>query len=216
MNSKHSHTLLHFQQLVIDLRRVFPSLRPRKNILNTPCSFISLINIRNKKMKSWTHPASPASNKTRNLPPCHLTTLPPFPPCHLTTLLPFPTCHLTTLPPLWPCYLTILSPFPLCHLTTLIHLSNLHTSLLSHLSQLTTLPTTNRSIQNSNVLPLGRQDKQGDFCGIYNTKNIIKEKICFKNCENPTCIDLILTNRPRSFQDSTVIETGCLISIRCV
>ena len=68
--------------------------------LNTPCSFISLINIRNKKMKSWTHPASPASNKTRNLPPCHLTTLPPFPPCHLTTLLPFPTCHLTTLPPL--------------------------------------------------------------------------------------------------------------------
>ena len=43
---------------------------------------------------------------------------------------------------------------------------------------------------------------------IYNTKNIIKEKICFKNCENPTCIDLILTNRPRSFQDSTVIETG--------
>ena len=47
-----------------------------------------------------------------------------------------------------------------------------------------------------------------DFCEIYNTKNIIKEKTCFKNPENPTCIDLILTNRPRSFQDSTVIETG--------
>ena len=28
------------------------------------------------------------------------------------------------------------------------------------------------------------------------------------NCENSTCIDLILTNRPRSFQDSTVVETG--------
>ena len=39
------------------------------------------------------------------------------------------------------------------------------------------------------------------FCEIYNTKNIIKEKTCFKNPENPTCIDLILTNRPRSFQD---------------
>ena len=47
-----------------------------------------------------------------------------------------------------------------------------------------------------------------DFCEIYNTKNIIKEKTCFKNPENPTCIDLILTNRPRSFQDSTVVETG--------
>ena len=47
-----------------------------------------------------------------------------------------------------------------------------------------------------------------DFCEICNTKNIIKEKTCFKNPENPTCIDLILTNRPRSFQDSTVVERG--------
>ena len=36
-------------------------------------------------------------NTTRNLHPCHFTTLPPFPTCHLTTLSPFPTCHLTTL-----------------------------------------------------------------------------------------------------------------------
>ena len=46
-----------------------------------------------------------------------------------------------------------------------------------------------------------------DFCEIYNTKNI-KEKTCLKNPENPTYIDLILTNRPRSFQNSIVIETG--------
>ena len=26
--------------------------------------------------------------------------------------------------------------------------------------------------------------------------------------ENPTCTDLILTNHPRSFQNSTVFETG--------
>ena len=44
-----------------------------------------------------------------------------------------------------------------------------------------------------------------DFCEIYYTKNIIKEKTYFKNA---TCTDLILTNRPRSFQNSTVIETG--------
>ena len=47
-----------------------------------------------------------------------------------------------------------------------------------------------------------------DFCEISNTKNIIKEKTYFKNPKNPTCIDLILTNRLRSFQDSTVAETG--------
>ena len=35
-----------------------------------------------------------------------------------------------------------------------------------------------------------------------------KEKACFKNPQNPTCIDLILANRPRSFQDSTVLEAG--------
>ena len=61
----------------------------------------------------------PPLNKTRNLPPWHLTTLPPVPPCHLTILPPFPTCHLTTLSPFRPCYLTILPPFPPCHLTTL-------------------------------------------------------------------------------------------------
>ena len=46
------------------------------------------------------------------------------------------------------------------------------------------------------------------FYEICNTKYIVKEKTFFKNPENPTCIDLILTNRPRSFQDSTVVETG--------
>ena len=31
---------------------------------------------------------------------------------------------------------------------------------------------------------------------------------CFKNPEKPSCIDLILTNCPRSFQNSCTIETG--------
>ena len=47
-----------------------------------------------------------------------------------------------------------------------------------------------------------------DFCEIYNLKNIIREKTCFKNPNNPSCIDLIITNRPKSFQNSMVIETG--------
>ena len=33
-----------------------------------------------------------------------------------------------------------------------------------------------------------------DFSLIYNCKNIIKDKTCYKNPENPKCIDLIMTN----------------------
>ena len=47
-----------------------------------------------------------------------------------------------------------------------------------------------------------------NFCQIYSCKNIVKDKTCFKNPINPTCIDLIITNRPKSFQESEVIETG--------
>ena len=47
-----------------------------------------------------------------------------------------------------------------------------------------------------------------DFCEIYNLKNVIKDKTCFKNPNKPSCIDLVITNRPKSFQNSMVIETG--------
>ena len=36
----------------------------------------------------------------------------------------------------------------------------------------------------------------------------ILSKTCFKNPINPTFIDLIITNRPKSFQEPEVIETG--------
>ena len=47
-----------------------------------------------------------------------------------------------------------------------------------------------------------------DFFEIYNLKNMIREKTCFKNPNNPSCIDLIITNRPKGFQNCMVIETG--------
>ena len=47
-----------------------------------------------------------------------------------------------------------------------------------------------------------------DFCSIYGLKNIIHTPTCFKNVNNPSLIDLILTNRYRSFQSTTVAETG--------
>ena len=49
----------------------------------------------------------------------------------------------------------------------------------------------------------------GDFnCKFYSFNNLIKQPICFKNPKSPSCIDLMLTNKPRSFQTKCVIETG--------
>ena len=47
-----------------------------------------------------------------------------------------------------------------------------------------------------------------DFMELYDLENLIKESTCFKNPQNPSCIDLILSNHPRSFQFSQVLETG--------
>ena len=43
------------------------------------------------------------------------------------------------------------------------------------------------------------------FCEIFNFKNLIKDKTCFKNPNKPSCIDLIITNRPKSLQNYMVI-----------
>ena len=46
-----------------------------------------------------------------------------------------------------------------------------------------------------------------DFCDSCKVKNLVKEPTCFKNQINPLhCIDLILTNRSRSFQNTSVID----------
>ena len=46
------------------------------------------------------------------------------------------------------------------------------------------------------------------FCENYSLQNLIKQPTCYKNPSRPTCIDLILTNVPRSFQSTCVIEIG--------
>ena len=46
------------------------------------------------------------------------------------------------------------------------------------------------------------------FCDSYGLKKkLIKDAICYKNPEDPSCINLILTNNPNSFQNSGVTET---------
>ena len=46
------------------------------------------------------------------------------------------------------------------------------------------------------------------FCENYALKNLIRQPTSYKNPSNPVCIDLILTNVPRSFQSTCVVETG--------
>ena len=46
------------------------------------------------------------------------------------------------------------------------------------------------------------------FCNNFDLTNLIKEPTCFKNPENLSCIDLILSNKPRTFQNSFYIEKG--------
>ena len=55
---------------------------------------------------------------------------------------------------------------------------------------------------------VGTDSALNEFCAMYNLKNLISEPTCYKNADNPTLIDMILTNRARSFQNSMTIETG--------
>ena len=50
--------------------------------------------------------------------------------------------------------------------------------------------------------------KVTNFCEICNLKQLIKDKTQFSNPTKPTCIDLIVTHRPKCFQDTLVIEIG--------
>ena len=52
------------------------------------------------------------------------------------------------------------------------------------------------------------EDIMNDFCQMYELDNLINEPTCYKNVNNPSSIDVMLTNRKSCFQDSITIETG--------
>ena len=64
------------------------------------------------------------------------------------------------------------------------------------------------------VLILGDFNVEADdqnmktFCDSYSLTSLIKQPTCYKNSLHAKCIDLRLTNVPRSFQTTCVIETG--------
>ena len=40
------------------------------------------------------------------------------------------------------------------------------------------------------------------------SKNLVQQKTCFKSTNNPSCIDLFVTNCPRSFQNTITFASG--------
>ena len=46
------------------------------------------------------------------------------------------------------------------------------------------------------------------FLYMHELCNLVKEKTCFKNMQNPSCIDLLLTNNVYAFQQTSAICTG--------
>ena len=52
------------------------------------------------------------------------------------------------------------------------------------------------------------EESMTNFCEMYDLKNLIKVPTCYKNPDNPTSIDVMLTNRKSAFENSIAIETG--------
>ena len=46
------------------------------------------------------------------------------------------------------------------------------------------------------------------FCSVNSLKTLNRAPTCFENPNNPSCIDLFLTNRQQCFQQTCAIETG--------
>ena len=70
------------------------------------------------------------------------------------------------------------------------------------------------STKYDNILLLGDSNAEvennfvKEFCDLYGMKTLISVSTCYKNLESSSCIDLMLTNSNRSFQNSSIIETG--------
>ena len=52
------------------------------------------------------------------------------------------------------------------------------------------------------------EDTLRSLMELYDSKNLVKENTRFKSVENPSCVNLFLTNCIRSFQNTTAISTA--------
>ena len=52
------------------------------------------------------------------------------------------------------------------------------------------------------------------FCQTYNLEIIVNKATCLKNPKNPSCIDLMLTNKPERFLKAKPLKLGYLTFIK--
>ena len=69
------------------------------------------------------------------------------------------------------------------------------------------------SLKNSGptTTPTGSESllyEQENFHHEHELSNVVNEKTCFKNMQNPSCIDLLLTNNSCAFQQTTTVCSG--------
>ena len=62
-----------------------------------------------------------------------------------------------------------------------------------------------------NVEP--EEESIAEFLNLYNLRNLVKQNTCFKNPDKSTCIDLILKNCPRSFQNTDTFKIGLTFNV---
>ena len=95
-----------------------------------------------------------------------------------------------------------------------VHIAHIHPNTISHVFDRV-------CTDYENLILLGgftveTEEKHiSNFVSVYNLKNLIRHKTCFRNSGNPSCIDLVLTNYPRSFQGSNSFETGLSDCHKC-
>ena len=91
---------------------------------------------------------------------------------------------------------------------------NPHKSMISSHLTVLSLCLDKFTQQYENIILMGdyncdpNHTEMADFCEVYGLKNLVKEPTCFKSMEKPTLIDLILTNKPKSFQRTINVESG--------
>ena len=61
---------------------------------------------------------------------------------------------------------------------------------------------------NFDMLSKEKSSPLTELCDIFDLKNLVREATCFTKNNDPSLVDVILTNRPRSFYGTLVCDTG--------
>ena len=101
------------------------------------------------------------------------------------------------------------------YLPPINHSSNIfHNQLITYYVLIHYIPLIDQCKKLINILIIGDMNLQIEninlksFMEKYNLYSLIKTPTCFKSKTNPSCIDLILTNRKCNFQKSHAFVTG--------